>query len=162
VEVAATRRAAWLLCGLALTGCLSTDANQWTAPGWPPGFPPEGIRIDSTDGRYAVYLDDVRERIMRLWPYPCVPSGSNCEYRPAVVDIEFGVLQSGTLQFVNVIRSSGMTIYDDSAVNATRRASPYPPIPSTIMALLKPGSRGLVINARFKYTVETGGDGAKP
>ena len=25
------RRAAWLLCGLALTGCLSTDPKQWTA-----------------------------------------------------------------------------------------------------------------------------------
>ena len=25
------RRAAWLLCGLALAGCLSTDPNQWAA-----------------------------------------------------------------------------------------------------------------------------------
>jgi TonB family protein len=115
------------------------------------------------------YMLQVREQIKKVWAYPCIEvTETDCEYKAAELDVEISVLQSGQLQYVKVIRSSGFDIYDSYAVNAIRLAAPYPPVPAALIAkmTLEPGTRqtaglrssppmpGLKIAARFTYYVQ--------
>jgi TonB family protein len=124
----------------------------------------------------ARYTQHVREQIKKFWGYPCVQEAeNNCEYKSAVLDVEIHILASGALHLVKVVRSSGIALYDSYAVNAVRLASPYPPVPPTIMARVKPvpdavsgaGLRAgppmpsLRMSARFTYTATGGSVGAK-
>jgi hypothetical protein len=76
------------------------------------------------------YMRQVREQINKVATYPCIQvTETNCEYKAAELEVEISVLQSGELQYVKVIRSSGFEVYDSYAVNAVRLAAPYPPVP---------------------------------
>jgi TonB family protein len=91
-----------------------------------------------------------------------------CEHKNADVDVEFELLASGQLHSVKVVRSSGIEIYDSYAVNAIRLASPYPPVPATMIPPRKdetgpvpaPGLRAaqplraIKMAARFKYLIQ--------
>jgi outer membrane biosynthesis protein TonB len=75
-------------------------------------------------------MRQVREQINKVATYPCIQvTETNCEYKAAELEVEISVLQSGELQYVKVIRSSGFEVYDSYAVNAVRLAAPYPPVP---------------------------------
>jgi len=71
-----------------------------------------------------------------------------CEDLNAHLIVEFGILHSGRLQYVEVVRSSGYALYDDYAVRAIRAASPYPPVPADV---IKEGSTGVPIRTAFNY-----------
>ena len=117
----------------------------------------EPIPIDSRDPRYSRYLSWVRDMIKAKWGYPCVQDGATgkCEYKSAHLVVEFGIFTDGRLAHVVVKESSGMTIYDESAVGAIKAASPFPPVPPALMATARPGSAGVRIVAKFNYLVET-------
>jgi TonB family protein len=121
------------------------------------GIEGDAIALDAKDARYSDFLEKVRQRIKAQWGYPCVKNFSTreCEYLSAQLVVEFGILRNGDLQFVDVIHSSGYEIYDGYAVTAIRLASPYPKVPAEMMALMKPGSTGTVIAAKFNYIAET-------
>jgi TonB family protein len=102
-------------------------------------------------------------RHRQLPGYPA--GGSNCQYKSAEVDLEIGLRESGELQYVKIVRSSGIELYDSYAVNAVRLAAPYPPVTVSMLArgereseaisttglragVSKPGAW---INARFTY-----------
>jgi TonB family protein len=121
--------------------------------GWG-GIEGEPIPLDSPDPRYNDYLDRVRRQIKANWAYPCLrnPGTRECEYRSATLVIAFGIQKTGRLQVVEVRASSGMSIYDDYAVNAIKLASPFPEVPA---AMLRNGSGGLPILATFNYISET-------
>ena len=131
------------------------------------------LKVPSTqtvrEDESARYTRDLRERIKKFWPYPCVQvTENNCEYKRAELDVEIGLLESGELHSVKVVRSSGIALYDSYVVNAIRLASPYPPVPATMVARRKhepdaPSTAGLRAGApmpairfaaRFKYVVE--------
>jgi TonB family protein len=90
---------------------------------------------------------------------------SNCEYKSAEVDLEIGLRESGELQYVKIVRSSGIELYDSYAVNAVRLAAPYPAVPVSMLARRERESEaistsglragvskpGAWINARFTY-----------
>jgi TonB family protein len=109
------------------------------------------IAADSTDPLYSDYLEHVRQRIQERWGYPCVRAGQSCDYKNASVEAEFGILKNGRLQYVEIVRNSGFPIYDEYATNAIKRASPFRPVPPTVMAAMRPGSTGIPIRARFVY-----------
>jgi len=99
------------------------------------------------------------------WGYPCVKDEATgkCEYKPAQLVIDFGILEDGRLGYVNVKESSGMEIYDERSVRAIRDASPFPRVPPELMAKAKPGSSWVTIRVRLKYKLATTspcGDGA--
>jgi len=117
------------------------------------GIDGDPIALDWIDSRYSDFLVHVKRRIQERWGYPCVPDRAQhtCEYLNAHLVVEFGILKSGQVQYVDVVRSSGYALYDDRAVSAIWAASPYPPIPPEIITA---GSTGLPIRTQFNYVTE--------
>ena len=117
------------------------------------GIEGEPIRLDSDDPRYNDYLEQVRRRIQEKWGYPCIQAERSCEYKEATLDIEFGILKDGRVQFVDVVKNSEYPIYDQYAATAIKLASPFPPVPQSMLNSVKPGSPGVPIRARFAYYI---------
>jgi TonB family protein len=117
------------------------------------GIEGEPIRLDSEDPRYNDYLEQIRKRIQEKWGYPCIKSDRSCEYIETMLEIEFGILKDGRVQFVDVVRTSEYQIYDEYAATAIKLASPFPPVPQAMLNSVKPGSQGVPIRARFAYYI---------
>ena len=81
--------------------------------------------------------------------------GRECDHHTTSLDIHFGILKDGRVQFVDVVRVSDHGVYDEYAVNAILMAQPFPPVPAAMMAAMRQGSSGLAISARFSYVVES-------
>jgi len=111
------------------------------------------VPLHSTDPRYGEYLDRVRQMIKAKWGYPCVRNDvmAPCEYKSAKLTIQFGLREDGQVDYITVIKKSEWEIYDKYAVNAIRLAAPFPPVPSALMALARPGSASVRILAAFDY-----------
>jgi len=120
------------------------------------GIEGDPIPLDSDDARYSDYLEQVRRRIKEKWGFPCVRKpGGECQGHTTSLDVQFGILKDGSLQFVDVLRAADHEIYDEYALNAIRLAQPFPPVPPALMAAMRQGSTGLSIRARFIYVSET-------
>jgi len=117
------------------------------------GIEGDPIPLDSDNPRFNDYLEQLRRRIQEKWVYPCIKAGQNCEYREATLEIEFGILKNGQLQFIEVVRKSDYEVYDESAAIAIKLASPFPPLPPIMLSAAKPGSPGVPIRARFVYLI---------
>ena len=117
------------------------------------GIAGDAISLDWVDARYSDYLDRVKRGIQERLTYPFAQdSGTRrCEPLNAQLIVEFGILASGQLRYVEVVRSSGDPLYDDAAVSAMRAASPYPAIPPD---LIKAGSTGLPIRSQFTHVMQ--------
>jgi TonB family protein len=120
------------------------------------GIVGDPIPLDSEDQRYSEYLEQVRQRIKEKWGFPCVrrPGAGECEPHTTSLEVEFGILKDGRVQFVDLVRSADHGIYDEYALNAIRLAQPFPPVPPAMMAAMRQGSTGLAIRARFLYVAE--------
>jgi TonB family protein len=69
-------------------------------------------------------LTKVEERIMAAWKLPPKSSGLK-------VTLRYTLAANGSVSSVRVEKSSGNSTFDDSAVQAVRRASPFPPPPKS-------------------------------
>jgi TolA protein len=76
----------------------------------------------TTDDEAAAYLGVVEKRIMAMWNLPPKSDG-------LTVTLRYTLVKNGSVSFVRVENSSGNQTFDDSAVQAVRRASPFPPPP---------------------------------
>jgi TonB family protein len=121
------------------------------------GIAGDPIPLDSEDARYNEYLEQIRRRIKEKWGFPCVKNAATreCDHHSTWLDVHFGILKDGRVQFVDVVRGSDYAIYDEYAVNAIKLAGPFPPVPAAIMSAMPRGSTGLPISARFSYVVES-------
>lgn len=122
--------------------------------GWA-GIEGEPIPLDSTDPKYNDYLDRIRRMIKEKWGYPCVKDAisGHCDYKSARLVIVFGILKDGRVPMLEIAQQSGYGIYDDYAANAIKLASPFPPVPASLMATVKSGSAGVKIVAAFQYVL---------
>jgi TonB family protein len=84
---------------------------------------------------FGPYLKKIKERVMAGWHRP---AGS------ALVDLIIVLDRTGNLVSVEVAGSTNSRL-DDSALEATRRASPFPPIPESLKDLA-----GAPLRLRFK------------
>src|SRR6185369_10212292 len=121
------------------------------------GIVGEPIPLDSDDARYNEYLEQIRRRIKEKWGFPCVKNTETreCDHHSTSLDVHFGILKDGRVQFVDVVRRADYSIYDEYAVHAILMAQPFPPVPPAMMAAMRQGSTGLAISARFSYVVES-------
>jgi len=113
------------------------------------------IPLDSPDPKFHEFLNQVRKQIQDKLTYPCIkhPGTFECEPKDTEVIVQFGILKTGRLQFVELYIASPWSIYDDTSMNAIRLAQPFPPVPAAIMAALPPGSTGMPITGRFRFHV---------
>jgi len=84
--------------------------------------------VVETDQAVYAYYEAIWSRIKSEWALPrgILPS-TNLE---AVVDVT--VSRSGSVTSLSIERSSGNRYFDQSAIRAIRKASPFPPIPASI------------------------------
>jgi TonB family protein len=82
-------------------------------------------RIFAVDaGDAGAYLDRVERRILAVWRLPEKLNGRK-------VILRMHLERSGHVSNVRVEKSSGDKKFDDSAIEAVRTASPFPPVPES-------------------------------
>ncbi len=69
-------------------------------------------------------LRAIRRRIERVWTYPDAARRGGLE---GTVWLRFRIATDGSVEHVEVDRSSGHALLDDAAIQAVRRGGPYPP-----------------------------------
>ena len=135
-----------LIAGVALlaTACTATPPPRTAA-----------LELDSRTAH--PYIQGVKDRIALRLTYPCVRSATTgvCEPLNASVGVDFGILKTGALGFVQIVRPSGQALYDTEAVEAVRRAAPFPPVPADLMATVPAHSTGIPIRANVNFVVKT-------
>ena len=72
----------------------------------------------------SAYLDLIERRIMAVWKVPPHSDGLK-------VTLRYGLARSGSVSLVRVEKGSGNSAFDNSAVQALRSASPFPPPPKS-------------------------------
>jgi len=80
--------------------------------------------IDLDAGDAGAYLDRVERRILAVWRLPEKLNGRK-------VILRMHLERSGRVSNVRVEKSSGDKKFDDSAIEAVRTASPFPPVPES-------------------------------
>ena len=78
---------------------------------------------DATDEAEA-YLNKVEQKIMAVWKRPPKTDGLK-------VTLRYNLARNGFVSAVRIEKSSGNQSFDDSAVQAVRRASPFPRPPKS-------------------------------
>lgn len=90
----------------------------------------ENIIIEKPDVEAMLrYQDMIKRKIQELRKYPRWAKKQGFQ---GVSVMSFLLNPSGAAQDVRLVRSSGFSILDKEAVATVKRASPFPPIPSTI------------------------------
>lgn len=82
----------------------------------------KSLAADASDAK--AYLDQVESRVMSVWRLPEKVAGRR-------VIIRMNLERSGRVSNVRVEKSSGDKKFDDSALDAVRTASPFPPVPES-------------------------------
>ena len=104
-----------------------------------------GFRLTSLNApevQYISYFASIKRKIELVWQYP---------YEAAVAGIQgelildFVIARSGTVNSIELIRSSGSKILDDEAIRSIRKAAPFDPIPAQYKIA------SLQIRGRFVY-----------
>lgn len=75
------------------------------------------------------YLLSVRKKIESKKRYPISARNANIEGR---TELKLTILKDGQLDKVEIIRSSGSEILDNSAIESIQKASPFSPIPAIL------------------------------
>jgi protein TonB len=100
------------------------------------------VALESQAHEYAAYLEQVKRRVEREWRYPLLAQERGLAGK---LVIEFAIWQDGTLSRLRLATSSGISILDDAALEAIRRAAPYTALPEAM------GLDRLTIVASFEY-----------
>ena len=85
--------------------------------------------IDTSDPDFTEYFELIKRRVYAAWRYP---QGVRGVYK---VSVRFILDRAGTATRMEVVKSTNREL-NESAVEAMRRASPFPPIPEKFRALV--------------------------
>jgi TolA protein len=78
----------------------------------------------SANDEAEAYIIKIEQRIMATWKVSPKSDGLK-------VTLRYNLARNGSVSFVRVEKSSGDQSFDDSAVQAVRRASPFPAPPKS-------------------------------
>jgi len=98
-----------------------------------------GASSGKVDRSISLYYTQIWSRIKSQWVFP--QSISQKENLTAVINVK--VLDSGAVTELHFEKHSGNRYFDDSAVRAIRKASPFPPLPSDL------GEKSVELGIRF-------------
>jgi TonB family protein len=82
---------------------------------------------DGASGWPRAHLESIKKKIYGIWSYPCLPNAETggCDRKAAELFVEAELHDDGRLGALRVVRSSGIPLYDDTAMNAIRLAAPF-------------------------------------
>jgi protein TonB len=103
------------------------------------------ISLTTTDVRYVAYFAHLKQKIERQWSYPAEAVARGLQGQLVLL---FVLQRSGQVSGVELLRSAGAKVLDQTAWEAVLKASPFDPMPPQI-----PGEE-LRIRARFTYVLE--------
>ena len=85
--------------------------------------------LDVSDFPFTYYLRQIQAKISERWapPRPAARGGER-----AIIAFEIG--RDGSIKEPTLEKSSGLTLYDQSALRAVAEASPFPPLPPEFKA----------------------------
>ena len=89
------------------------------------------IPLNTRDPVLAPFTKIIERWIEARWEYPDLAKHYGQQGK---VTVEFTVLQSGEIDLLSVVHSSGYNLLDEEAVRAIKAAAPFPPIPRSIAA----------------------------
>lgn len=99
----------------------------------------QGAKSSVADRSVNMYYAEIWSRIKSQWVFP--QSISPKDDLHAIVNVK--VLSSGTVAEIRFEQRSGNRYFDDSALKAIRKASPFPPFPGEF------GERSIELGIRF-------------
>lgn len=100
------------------------------------------VSLESKEPQYVSYFTSIKRSIDANWKYPELALRYGLQGR---LIVEFEISETGQLDGLRVIRSSGSSLLDEEAVRAIRSAAPFAPIPRWIE------QKPLPITARMEY-----------
>jgi protein TonB len=87
------------------------------------------IAVDASDFPFTYYLRLIQSKIGERWSPPRAAAAGGVR-----VVVRFVIQRDGQIREPSVERSSGNTLYDQSALRAVTEASPFPPLPPEFKA----------------------------
>ena len=102
----------------------------------------ETIPLNTRRLKYIEYSAQIKRRIYAHWKYP---KSARQERIQGLLMLEFGILETGELAGIKVIKSSGHPTLDQGTIDAILAASPFPALPDNFQL------DRLNIRARFHY-----------
>ena len=100
------------------------------------------IALNTKDPQYITYFNSIKRSIEFVWQYPEAALRYGLQGK---LLLQFTILDSGELESMQIIRSSGSNVLDHEALRAMKAAAPFRPIPPWI------DKKRLTITASFEY-----------
>jgi protein TonB len=94
---------------------------------------------------YAAYIQGVKNAIVRVWRYPEAALKNRQEGR---VEVEFSILEDGSLENVRILHSSEYASMDQEALRAVKAAAPFHRIPEKLAL------KRMSVEFTFNYILE--------
>jgi TonB family protein len=90
-----------------------------------PGQAPAASDTAGGRGKMNAYFAQIRARIKGQWAVPAaiIPK----QHMEAIIDVQ--IVRSGAISHISFEKRSGNRYFDESALKAVRKASPFPPFP---------------------------------
>jgi TonB family protein len=102
------------------------------------------LALNTTEHRYAYYMDGIKRKIELQWDYPnaAIKNGQQ-----GILGVTFVLRRDGTIKSVKLDHGSGYPILDNAALTAIKLAAPFHPFPDGYEL------DDLTIQANFEYVL---------
>jgi len=98
--------------------------------------------LNAPEVQYISYFASIKRKIELVWQYPYEAAAAGIQ---GELTLDFVIARSGTVDSIQLVRSSGSKILDDEAIRSLRKAAPFDPIPAQYKI------PSLQIRGRFVY-----------
>jgi protein TonB len=98
--------------------------------------------LNAPEVQYISYFASIKRKIELVWQYPYEAAVAGIQ---GELTLDFVIARSGTVNSIELVRSSGSKVLDDEAIRSIRKAAPFDPIPAQYKIA------SLQIRARFVY-----------
>lgn len=85
--------------------------------------------LNTADSRYVTYFSAIYKKVQPLWHFP---EELEARLEQGEVLVQFTILESGHIRALKIKRSSGYPSFDQIALAAVRKASPFQTIPTNL------------------------------